>query len=246
MIFLYIVCTIILLLIAAFLVYAIIPTLLMRGFCFRGYQAMHRGKDPLYVSLTFDDGPNPLYTPQVLDLLNRYHISATFFVVGVRARKYPELLRRMKREGHLIAIHHYNHVSNWFLTPRGSRKQCEKARETVMAITGERPVYYRPPWGHLHLFISQATKGFHMVLWSAILGDWRRALSTERLKTRIDSHLRDGAVICLHDDGENPGANDDAPGNTIAALEEVLPEAVQAYTFVTIDQLYQIKQQQSY
>lgn len=232
-------CTILLIIIILFFIYSLLPTLLMRGLCFRGFKKeVTDGKR--YACLTFDDGPNPVYTPRLLDLLKRYGISATFFVVGVHAEKYPDLIRRMKEEGHLIAMHHYQHVSNWFLTPWGTRKQCVKAQETIAAIAGVRPVYYRPPWGHLHLFLPLAAKGFRIVLWSAILGDWRKALGKERLKQRIVKHLHHGAVICLHDDGENPGANDDAPENTLQALEEVLPEAIHDYTFVTVDTLYQI------
>lgn len=232
-------------LIAVFLIYAILPTLFMRAICFRGLNGRQENKER-FACLTFDDGPNPLYTPRLLDLLKQYHVHATFFVVGVHAEKYPDLIRRMQAEGHLIAIHHYNHVSNWFLTPWGTKRQCLKAQQTIEDIAGIRPVYYRPPWGHLHLFLPLAARGFRPVLWSAILGDWRKALGKERLKQRITAHLRHGAVICLHDDGENPGANEDAPENTLQALTDLLPTISQHYHFVTVDSLYQMSHQTSY
>ncbi|WKB36275.1 polysaccharide deacetylase family protein [Terrilactibacillus sp. S3-3] len=150
----------------------------------------------------------------------------------------------MRREGHTIGIHHYKHVSNWFLTPWGSRNQCRKAADAVERITGERPVYYRPPWGHLNLFLPISARPFRVVLWSAILGDWKLSLGKERLKQRLRDHIRDGAIICLHDNGENPGADDDAPANTIAALNEFLPEVQGKYDFVPIGVLYEAEHPQ--
>src|SRR5256885_2191204 len=78
------------------------------------------------ISFTFDDGPNPIYTPQLLDLLKHHHIQATFFVVGSKAEKYPELIARMHNEGHLIGIHNYVHKSNWFMAPWTTRRHLNK------------------------------------------------------------------------------------------------------------------------
>ncbi|MFT8872203.1 MAG: polysaccharide deacetylase family protein [Sporolactobacillus sp.] len=228
-----------------FIIYALLPTLVLRPFCFRGYRRQTAKGETAYCALTFDDGPNPVYTPRLLDLLQRYGVHATFFVVGTHAGRYPQLLKRMQRDAHQIATHHERHISNWFLSPRATADQCRQATQTVAAITGERPVYYRPPWGHLNLFFLRSTRDFRPVLWSAILGDWRSALGSQRLAKRIREHLHDGAIICLHDDGENPGANDDAPENTLKALEAVLPEAIKHYTFVTVDALYQISKQKA-
>lgn len=227
---------IILTVILIFIVYSIIPTIAMRSFAFGIFKTSHLKRK---VALTFDDGPDAKYTPELLDLLKKYHVKATFFVVGEHAEKNPELLKRMRREGHAIGIHHYKHVSNWFLTPWGSRKQCRKAADAIERITGERPVYYRPPWGHLNLFLPVSARPFRIVLWSAILGDWKLSLGKERLKQRLRDHIRGGAIICLHDNGENPGADDDAPANTIAALSEFLPEVQGKYDFVPIGALYE-------
>ncbi|WP_332238653.1 polysaccharide deacetylase family protein [Sporolactobacillus sp. KGMB 08714] len=231
--------TVFLIFLAWLTVYGIIPTLSMRMFFFRGSAGIKNGRGKKMVCLTFDDGPDARYTARLLDVLKKNQVQATFFVVGERALKNPVLLKRMKNEGHLIGIHHYNHFSNWFLTPNGTRKQCRKAADAVASITGERPVYYRPPWGHINLLLPFTARGLHVVLWSAILGDWRKALGEERLKKRILNHMHDGAVICLHDNGENPGANRDAPTNTIAALNEILPDARHRYDFVTVGELFE-------
>lgn len=234
--------TIILIVISIFAAYSIMPTVTMRSLFFKGSGKSRNTHGKEMVCLTFDDGPDPRYTPQLLDVLKKYQVRASFFVVGERALRNPELLKRMKKEGHVIGIHHYSHVSNWFLTPNGTRKQCGLAADAVASIIGDRPVYYRPPWGHINLFLPVAARGFHVVLWSAILGDWRQALGKGRLEKRILNHLRDGAVICLHDNGENPGADRDAPTNTIAALKEILPEFRDQYDFVTVDELFEREQ----
>ncbi|WP_241654807.1 polysaccharide deacetylase family protein [Sporolactobacillus shoreae] len=229
--------TILLMIVSVTAFYGIIPTLVMRPMFFRGCRSVDGRKEQ--VCLTFDDGPNAIYTIRLLELLKKYHVRATFFVVGERAEENAGLLKRMAADGHLIGIHHYRHLSNWFLTPYGTRKQCEKAADTVEAITGARPVYYRPPWGHINLFLPLEAHSFRVVLWSAILGDWRIKLGKERLEQRLFHHLKDGAVICLHDDGENLGADNDAPENTIEALEQILKKTTGQYQFVTIDEMYQ-------
>lgn len=218
------------------MVYSVLPTLILRPLFFQGLR-QPAAKDKS-VCLTFDDGPNAAYTPELLDLLRAYHVHATFFVVGERAEKNRALLRRIVREGHLVGIHHYRHVSNWFLSPEKTREQCDRAADTVKRITGSRPVYYRPPWGHLNLFLPQAAHAYRIVLWSAILGDWHKNLGSKRLEQRIIRHLQPGAILCLHDDGENPGADATAPENTIRALRAVLKQCAGQYDFVTIDQLY--------
>lgn len=222
--------------ITIFMVYSILPTLFMRPLFFCGLKRPLPGDRS--VCLTFDDGPNAKFTGKLLDLLKAYHVHATFFVVGERARKNSALIQRMAQEGHQIGLHHYHHVSNWFLSPAKTRKQCDLAANAVEQITGTRPIFYRPPWGHINLFLPMVAGSYRIVLWSAILGDWHQKLGCARLEQRIYRHLRPGAVICLHDDGENLGADEDAPKNMIEALSVVLKESVDKYHFVTVDTLY--------
>ncbi|WJH35220.1 polysaccharide deacetylase family protein [Paenibacillus sp. CC-CFT747] len=80
------------------------------------------------IALTFDDGPDPVYTPRLLDLLKERGIRATFFVLGSKAEKHPDLIRRMHEEGHQIGIHNYTHLSNWLMTPWGSANAISAAR----------------------------------------------------------------------------------------------------------------------
>lgn len=219
-----------------FIVYSIAPTVLMRSFSLGVFKRSHL---PKKVALTFDDGPDPDYTPTLLDLFWDYHVKATFFVVGEHAKSHPEIILRMYEEGHTIGIHHYRHLSNWFLSPWAVKKQCMKTADVIESITGERPVYYRPPWGHLNLFVKWACRPFRIVMWSAILGDWRLSLGKEQLKQRLLDHIRDGAIIVLHDCGVNPGADHTAPQMTIDALRDFFKEVNGHYDFVPIDVLYE-------
>jgi peptidoglycan/xylan/chitin deacetylase (PgdA/CDA1 family) len=129
-------------------VYTIIPTLLIRIFGL----GIHKERGRQGISLTFDDGPDPEYTPQVLDLLSKYQIKATFFVLGANAEKYPELIVRMHKEGHLVGVHNYSHRANALMTPWKVRLQLQHSIETIEKIIGITPIHYRPPWGIFNLF----------------------------------------------------------------------------------------------
>ncbi|AST05725.1 polysaccharide deacetylase family protein [Anoxybacillus flavithermus] len=203
-------------LIALFFIYSILPTLFIRMFSFRVQKKVKSG-----VALTFDDGPDPVYTPQLLDLLKKYNVKATFFVVGWKAEKYPHLIKRMQEEGHTIGLHHYYHTSNWLLLPLVTEWELERSARVIEYITGARPVYYRPPWGHINIWTLFMQKKYKIVMWTYILGDWNASLGVDRLYERLMSSIEDGAIIVLHDSGSTIGADEHAPANTIATLERL-------------------------
>lgn len=221
-------------LLVLYIIYTLVPTFLMRLFSLGVINKLHV---PGKMALTFDDGPDPDYTPRLLDLLKEYNAKATFFVVGEFAEQYPDIVRRMVSEGHEVGTHHYRHLSTWLLTPVDVKRQCYWASKVVERITGQLPVYYRPPWGHLNLFSYWSAKPFKLVIWSAILGDWSLRLGSERLLGRLRRRSRDGAIIVLHDCGKTPGAHPNAPGNMLKALKPFLEEMHNRYEFVTIRQL---------
>ncbi len=124
-----------------FSLYAILPSLLSLGLGIGVYKRkpIQRG-----LAFTFDDGPNPKYTPQLLDLLKKYKIKATFFVLGSKVEQYPHLIHRIHQEGHLLGVHNYVHRSNWFRLPWIIRREIEQSATLIEHITGVRPIYYRP------------------------------------------------------------------------------------------------------
>lgn len=222
--------------------YAFIPGLLSRIF---GYRVFKKGQAKREIALTFDDGPDEVYTDQLLDLLKEYNAKGTFFVVGSHADKYPDVVRRIKEEGHTIGIHNYYHKMNWFMLPKTVKKQIEQTNETIYNITGQYTHYYRPPWGVVNLFDFARVKEFNIILWSGIFGDWQRKLGAEKLKNKMLKKLKPGAVFLLHDSGHTLGADNDAPANMLIALRDVLEIGTQkGYQFVTIEQLQTISNKQ--
>jgi peptidoglycan/xylan/chitin deacetylase (PgdA/CDA1 family) len=218
-----------------FLLYTVIPYLLTFGF---NIGALRYRADSSKIAFTFDDGPHPVYTPMLLDLLKQHGIKATFFVVGSRAEMYPELLLRMKKEGHLIGVHNYVHRSNWLMFPWTVREGIQKTSEIIEKITGLRPTYYRPPWGLLNLGDFFFLRPYNIILWSVMAQDWKSKGGSDKIKRKLLNKIKGGAVILLHDCGETPGADSNAPLNTINALKDILPVmAEKGYTCVKVNEM---------
>lgn len=216
------------------LLYAVVPYFLSRGI---GLKVFKKGTDSSKIAFTFDDGPDPVYTPILLDLLKKNEVKATFFVVGSKAKKHPELIRRMHQEGHLIGIHNYVHQSNWFMSPWKVRKGLKDTAEIIENITGVRTVFYRPPWGMLNLFDFIKRDPYKIILWSIMAEDWRTSGGSAKIKQRLSS-IKGGDIILLHDCGDTPGAELDAPRNTINALKDVLRTVkTKGFTCVRVDEL---------
>lgn len=202
--------------------YAFIPGIISRIF---GYRVFRKGTGSHEFALTFDDGPDPRFTPMVLDLLKRYDAKATFFVVGSHAERYPDMIRRIHAEGHLIGIHNYVHKTNWLMRPGTVRKQIQRTDDIIHSITGEHSTYYRPPWGIVNLFDFSKRRHVQIVLWSAMFGDWREKQGAEKLTEKMLARLNPGEVMLLHDSGATLGADPEAPGLMLIALERTLEEA---------------------
>jgi len=153
------------------------------------------------VALTFDDGPNPVDTPKLLDLLREKGVKATFFVVGKRADQYPEIVRRAWEEGHLIANHTWSHYSLFcFLTPARLRAEIERGAESVHRICGFRPRLFRSPVGQRHPLLRRylENSGLEYVSWSIRSRD-TLTWNSEVLARRILKQAASGDIILLHD-----------------------------------------------
>jgi peptidoglycan-N-acetylglucosamine deacetylase len=160
------------------------------------------------VALTFDDGPDPVYTPRLLDLLREKGVKATFFVIGKRAERHPEIVRRAWDDGHLIANHTWSHPKLFcFLTPSRLRAEIEWSADSVRRICGYRPRLFRSPVGLRHPLLRPFLQaaGLEFVSWSI----WTRdslAPTAEVLTRRILGQVRGGDIILLHD--RLPGGTD--------------------------------------
>ncbi|MFD0674133.1 polysaccharide deacetylase family protein [Cohnella sp. GCM10027633] len=222
-------------------IYAFLPALISRTF---GFRVFRRGKTEREVALTFDDGPDPEYTPRLLDLLKRHGATATFFVVGENADRHPDIIKRIHEEGHVLGIHNYVHKSNWIMRPSTVKKQIQRTSETIARVTGVVPTYYRPPWGIVNVFDYAKLGHLQIVLWSAMFGDWREKVGADKLYRRMRSKLKPGEVLLLHDCGTTFGADRDAPANTISALSRILEDGAKlGLSFVGIDRMIESTEQ---
>ncbi len=219
--------------ILAYLILTVFSTIFIRVF---SIGITKKGQVPNRIAITFDDGPDPVYTPRLLDVLKKHNVKATFFLVGEKAERYPEIVKRIHDEGHLIGLHNYKHVSNWFIPPSTLRKHLKRSQDIIYSITGEKPVYYRPPWGSFNAFTHMASAGYQVIMWTSIPGDWKENVGVDTLLKRLVAARKSGAIITLHDSGTTFGADEHAPKNTIEALDRFLTlEDSKAYSYTTVN-----------
>ncbi len=183
------------------------------------------------IALTFDDGPHPGNTGKVLDVLKKYGVHATFFVLGCNVGYYPEPLRRAISEGHEIENHSFDHKTN-NKSAADLADEIEKTGGLINALSGRRPRYFRPPEGKCPPALSEAlaTLGYEAVFWTIDSEDWR-GKSPDRIVQSVLSTVRGNDVILFHD-YTCPN------GNTIQALDRLIPELLhRGYRFVTVEEL---------
>jgi peptidoglycan-N-acetylglucosamine deacetylase len=152
------------------------------------------------IALTIDDGPDPEVTPRVLDLLQGCGVKATFFCIGRKAEQYPDLCREIVRRGHAVENHSQRHRHTFsLLGPSGFAREIAAAQETLGAITGVPPRFFRAPAGLRNPFLDPvlARLGLHLASWSVRGFDTRR--DAERVRARLMRGLKPGAILLLHD-----------------------------------------------
>lgn len=194
--------------------YGIIPTIIEK---YKYMTSSDRSEKVIY--LTFDDGPSE-YTSELLDLLKEYDVKASFFMVGTFASEYPEIVKRVKEEGHLIGIHSLEHKSALLCSPAYTNRDFQDTM-AIMKDLGVVPQYYRGPWGEVNLWSIMNTNmnGLTRVVWNVMAEDWRGDTTSEIIAEKLLDRTKNGDVVCLHD---GRGKNE-APGRTIEALRKVLP-----------------------
>jgi len=186
------------------------------------------------VALTFDDGPNPAVTPQLLDLLDRYDVRGTFFLIGRHVRACRALTAEIAARGHTIGNHTDTHPNLLWQSRRRILDELERCDASIADATGVRPRIMRPPWGYRQPQVHAAARdaGFgHPVLWSRSARDWRPQPTTgviRRLRT-----IRAGDIVLLHD-GFHAALGADRQ-HTVRALEYWLPRwKAQELAFVPV------------
>ncbi|WP_353513866.1 polysaccharide deacetylase family protein [Thermus sp. LT1-2-5] len=153
-----------------------------------------------FAALTFDDAPHPLFTPLLLDLLERLGLKATFFVIGRNAEAYPYFVRDLVAAGHELGNHTYHHVRLPKRSPEEIRQELLRCNEVLRAITGAAPRYFRPPGGRYSPEVLRIARelGLVTVFWTDDPGDYA-GLAPGVLERRLEAHLRPGGIVLLHD-----------------------------------------------
>ena len=195
---------------------------------------------PGELALTFDDGPNPVWTPRLLDLLSRRGVRATFFLVGSRAQAEPDLVRQIAAAGHLIGNHSWTHLNLALAPAHRIEEQLSRSSDTLAQITGAPPRFFRPPFGARRPETLRIARrlGLVPVLWNAMTSDWKNPSAdsiASRLTNKIDRLYRRGqaANIVLHDGSHADPAADRAP--SVAAAAQLIPRYQPTHQFVTLD-----------
>ena len=153
------------------------------------------------VALTFDDGPDPVQTPKILDVLKNLDIKATFFLVGEKALAYPDIVSRIYREGHVIGNHTFTHKPVYPLwSSKRITNDIDKANEAISRIIGRKPKLFRPPFGVTNPSIAKAVKGSYTCIgWNIRSFDTIEKKDRKEVCTRILKRIKNGSVILLHD-----------------------------------------------
>lgn len=147
------------------------------------------------VYLTFDDGPIPECTPQVLDILAQYGVKASFFMVGENAERYPDLLARVRAEGHAIGNHTYHHMHGCQETAEYYVADAQHGAEVLKTSL------FRPPHGRMRFSQKKALldKGYKIYLWDVLTHDYNPCYSAEKILTIVKRYTRNGSIIVFHD-----------------------------------------------
>ena len=177
------------------------------------------------IYLTFDDGPIPEATPFVLEVLARFDIHATFFMVGDNVRKYPEIFQQVVEAGHRIGNHTFNHIGGFRWPSEEYLENTQKANELLQTDL------FRPPHGWMRTMQYRAIRrqGYRIIMWDLVTRDYSRRLTAEEVLANVRRYVRNGSIITFHDSLRS-----------IAKLRQILPTALewlldQGYKFCVFD-----------
>lgn len=198
----------------------------------------HNNKNEyMKISLTFDDGPHPRYTPQILEILEEYGIKATFFVVGVNAKNYPDTMEKVIKAGHEIGNHTYSHPHVSCLNSQTLCEEVEKCESTIYGLTDYKTKLFRPPEGLIDADVRTVLRDldYKVILWDLDTRDWAHT-PAEDIARYVTENIAAGDIILMHD---YIGHNSPTP----EALKLFVPALLDmGYKFVVISELIGLEQ----
>jgi chitin deacetylase len=197
-------------------------------------------KETKAIALTFDDGPNPTTTPQVLSILKENNIKATFFLIGGNLKKFPEIGRRVVADGHAIGNHTWHHWRR-LMDEFTAAREIDDTSAFIYKTLGVKTSLFRPPNGFLYNGLADYARKEKelVVLWSVDSGDWRGShASVEGLVNKVVNAAKPGAIVLMHDGGGDRS-------RTVLALPKIIQELKErGYTFVSVPELLQMQDQE--
>ncbi|MEH1919743.1 polysaccharide deacetylase family protein [Nostoc sp.] len=191
--------------------------------------------DQKVIALTFDDGPWPESTAQVLDILKQNQIKGTFFLIGQNVKNYPSLVKREIAEGHVIGNHTWHHWYQ-FLNPQAAAYEIDHTADLIYQVTGIKTNLFRPPGGIMHNGVAAYARNskYAIVLWSSDSVDYSRP-AVPKLINNVFRQAKPGGIVLMHDGGGNRS-------KTVQALPEIIANfRKQGYSFVTIPELLEMQ-----
>jgi len=205
-------------------------------------EVVYRFKDTKekVVALTFDDGPDDIYTPKILKHLKDEKVKATFFISGIRGQEFPDILKDIAKDGHVLGSHGFLHQKYTNLNPENIKEDLKKNYDLIYKHTKKQTKLFRPPYGALDPESVETIEkeGYKIVLWSIDSIDWR-SLPKEEIVKNITSGIKPGSVILMHSAGD--------PKQNLTGSVEAVPIIIKelkkkGYSFVTIPELFKLEE----
>lgn len=191
------------------------------------------------VALTFDDGPDSVNTPFLLDVLKKHQAHATFFVVGNRMEKLPQLIVRISSEGHELGNHSYSHADFNHLDKNAIQNEIRQTNRLIHEISGQTPRYFRPPGGYLSYEMMELTVNEGMVVgywtYQQDSKDWRKGKTAKNIADHVINNIRPGQILIFHDGASNGMVTAQAVDMIITGLRQ------QGYRFVSLGELISLE-----
>lgn len=189
------------------------------------------------IAITFDDGPDSTYTPQILNILRQYNAEATFFMIGFRVKRNPYLIDQVLKEGHEIGNHTMNHLYARSATGQKLENDILEGKRYLQKWV-DKPLLFRPPGGYINesVFTTATEAGYEIVLWSWHQDprDWSSP-GKDKIVNHVLNNAKSGDIVLLHDGGGDRS-------QTVEALKEILPALQkQGYRFVKVSELLKYK-----
>ena len=194
-----------------------------------------------YVALTFDDGPKPEYCIPILDVLDKYDVKATFFIIGREARWHPDLVHRIVQSGHDLGNHTYSHFRLDSLSREQVYTELKATNEIIFSIIGMRPLYFRPPGGRFNGMVLEEVQKNNMIVinWTLNAGDYtvaskyfKNLKQAKDIESKIVNNCKNGDIILMHNGG----------GPTIESLPNIIIKLKEkGFTFVTVSDLLKLQ-----